>query len=409
MRDKKRLILLIAGCAILFGGNAAFAQGWPQWRGVNRDGHASGFEAPAKWPDQLAQKWRVTVGTGCATPALVGDKLYVFTRQGSDEVLSCLDAGSGKILWSDKYATREVTGAASRHPGPRSSPTVADDKIVALGVGGVLSCWDTSGKRLWQEDPFPGSAPRFFTSTSPIVVDGMVICHLGKEGAGAIIAYELASGQEKWRWDGAGPDYGSAVLLSVAGTKQIAAPTEKSVVGLAVADGKLLWELPSAPPRRAYNASTPIVDGQTVIYSAKGRGTKALKIVKQGDGFKAEQLWNNDELGVQYNTPVLENGLLFGMSDSGNLFCINAKTGATAWKDSQGLDRGGFGQTVAAGSVIMALPSSSDLIVFKPSAAGYTELAKIKVADSPSYATPVAAGKAIYVKDQESLIKLTVN
>lgn len=77
----------IAGGVILLGAGSAFAQDWPQWRGPNRDGKASGFAAPEKWPATLTQKWKTTVGTGDATPALVGDQLYVFSRQGAEEVI----------------------------------------------------------------------------------------------------------------------------------------------------------------------------------------------------------------------------------------------------------------------------------------------------------------------------------
>jgi outer membrane protein assembly factor BamB len=196
--------------------------------------------------------------------------------------------------------------------------------------------------------------------------------------------------------------------LTVAGTKQIVTPTEKSVVGIDVSDGKLLWKIPSTPPGRAYNAATPIVDGQTVIYAAKGRGTKAIKIGKQGDAFITKELWSNAELGTQYNTPVLKDGLLFGLSDGGNLFCINAENGQTAWTDETQRDRGGFTAIVDAGSCLMALPSSSELIVYKPSKNKYEELAKIKVADTATYAFPVVAGNRIFIKDQESVALLTV-
>jgi outer membrane protein assembly factor BamB len=316
----------------------------------------------------------------------------------------CLNAANGDQIWQDKYAAQAVTGAAARHPGPRSSPAVADGKVVTLGVGGVLSCLDAAtGKLVWRKDPFPKIVPRFFTSFSPIVVNGMVIAHLGGQGNGAIIAYDLATGDEKWRWAEEGPDYGSPVLLTVAGTKQIVTPTEKSIVGIGVADGKLLWQLPSIPPGRAYNAATPVVDGQTVIYAAKGRGTKALKIEKQGGGFAATGLWSNAELGVQYNTPVLADGLLFGLSDAGNLFCINAQNGQTAWTDGTQRDRGGFGAIVSAGSCLAALPSNGELIVFKPAAKEYAELARIKITESATYAHPVIAGNRIYAKDQDSL------
>jgi len=396
-------------CVILICASCLFAQDWPQWRGPNRDGKVSGFKAPSQWPSELTQKWKKTVGQGDATPALVGDKLYVFTRQGDEEVTLCLDASSGDEIWKDKYAAQAVTGAAARHPGPRSSPTVANGKVLTIGVGGVLSCLDASaGKVLWRKDPFPKVVPKFFTSTSPIVVDGMAIAQLGGQGNGAIIAYDLATGNEKWRWSEEGPEYASPALLTVAGTKQIVTLTEKKVVGIGTADGKLLWDLPFVPVRRSYNSATPIVDGQTVIYTGAGRGTKAVKIGKQGNAFITKELWSNPDLAPQFNTPVLKDGFLFGLSNSGNLYCINAENGQTAWKDETQRDRSGFTAIVDAGSCLLALPSSSELIVYKPSKNQYEELAKIKVADTPTYAHPVIAGSRIFIKDQDSVALLTI-
>src|SRR6266513_774811 len=72
--------------------SAGFAQDWPQWRGANRDAKAADFKAPKTWPKELTQKWKVTVGEGVATPSLVGDKLYVCSRQEGSEITRCLDA-----------------------------------------------------------------------------------------------------------------------------------------------------------------------------------------------------------------------------------------------------------------------------------------------------------------------------
>ncbi|MCU0918438.1 MAG: PQQ-binding-like beta-propeller repeat protein [Planctomycetes bacterium] len=408
MNNTKRGRTMVVACAVLIGAASVGAQDWPQWRGANRDGKAAGFTAPEKWPAQLAPQWKATVGTGDATPALVGDKLYVFSRQGDEEVLSCLNAADGKEVWKDKYTAQAVSGPAARHPGPRSSPAVADGKIVTLGVAGVVSCWDTSGKLLWRKDPFPKVTPRFFTSMSPIVVAGKAIVHVGAAGNGAIIAFDLASGDEKWRWGAEGPDYGSPALMTVDGVQQIVTLTEKSIVGLTAADGKQAWLLPFPIQGRAYNAPTPIIDGQTVIYMGSGRGIRAVKIEKKGEGFAAGELWSNPEVAPQYNTPVLRDGILFGLSDKGNLFCVDAKTGKTAWIDQTKRDGSGFGAVVSAGSCLMVLPSSSELTVFKPDAKQYQEVAKIKVSDTQSYASPVPAGRRIFVKDQESVLMLTV-
>src|SRR5947199_5062568 len=83
---------VVVGCAVLLSASRLRAQDWPQWRGPNRDARATGFKAPTTWPKELKQQWKVTVGEGVATPALVGDRLYVFAREGGNEVLRCLDA-----------------------------------------------------------------------------------------------------------------------------------------------------------------------------------------------------------------------------------------------------------------------------------------------------------------------------
>jgi len=391
---------------------------WPQWRGLNRDAKATGFDAPKTWPKELAQKWKVTVGLGDATPALVGDKLYVFARQEGDEVIRCLDATSGKALWQEKYEAQGATGPASGHSGPRSSPAVAEAKVVTLGVRGTLTCLEAAtGKKLWRKEGAPSDWPQFFTSSSPLIVDGLCIAQLGGPSSGAIVGYDLATGNEKWKWNGDGTAYSSPVLLTVSGVKAIVAETDKNIVAIGVADGKTLWQTPYAGRGMGgYNAATPIVDGQTLFYCGSGRGTKSVKFEKRGDAFAANELWTNVEKSVQFNTPVLKNGLLYGLTQGNELFCINAQNGQTAWSAPAagagaegGRGRGGFGSIVDAGSVLLALTPASEMVVFQPSDKAYTELARIKVADTPTHAYPIIAGNRLFIKDKESLTLWTID
>lgn len=395
---------MFACCAVLLGTSLVLAQDWPQWRGPNRDGKVAGFTSPTAWPKQFTQKWKVNVGGGVdSTPALVGDKLYVFARQSSDETTLCLDAATGKELWKDKYACPAVTGpSAAIHSGPRSSPAVANGKVVTLGVTGIVSCLDAaSGKLIWRKDDFPGAYPIFYTGMSPMIVDGMAVVLIGGPSNGGIVAYDLNSGGQKWKWTDDGASYGSPVLMTVEGTKQIVTLTDKMVVGVALAGGKLLWQIPFPTAGMAYNAATPITDGQTVIIAGQGRGTKAVRIEKQGAAFAVKDLWANAQVGVQFNTPVLKDGFLYGLSDRGNFFCINAKTGETAWTDA--IRRRNFGAILDAGSVIMGLTQDGTLSVFQPSNKAYSEVASIKVADTQTYAHPVLAGNRMFVRDQDSV------
>lgn len=404
MIKRKWFIISMTGVISLSCIASISAQDWPQWRGPDRDGKVSKFTAPDSWPSELNKQWQETVGAGDASPVLVGDRLYLFTRQDDKEVILCLNASSGSEIWRSDYRAPEVTGPAARHPGPRSTPAVSDGKIVTIGVSGILSCLDaSSGELLWRKDPFPGVVPMFFTSLSPVIADGMCITHLGGPGNGAMIAFDMDSGNEQWRWDEEGPDYGSPVLMNLQEKKLVVSPTEKSIVGVDLSNGKLLWKIPFPLQRRAYNASTPLISGNTVIYSGAGRGTHAVKIDMQGDDFQVNEIWDNADLSVQYNSPVLKDEILYGYSSTGKLFCIDAENGKTSWSDTVIHDRGGFAQMLDAGPAILALPSSSELIFFKPVKEEYRELARIKVADSPTYATPLVAGNGIFVKDQNTI------
>jgi outer membrane protein assembly factor BamB len=438
-RNSKRhfpLVSIMAAIVLIGPGpgtSTTYADDWPQWRGPNRDAKATGFTAPKTWPKELNKKWKVTVGNADATPALVGDKLYVFARDGGSEVLRCLDAATGKEIWAEKYETDGATRpAAGPHEGPRSSPAVADGKVVTLGVRGILSCFDAaSGKRLWHKDEFKGHWPQFFFSSSPIVVDGLCIAQLGgkENGRGtekaAIVAFDLATGTEKWKWTSDSSAYASPSLLAVDGTKVIVAETEQNLVAIGATDGKQLWKTAYAvgmgggvAPKggggkggkgmggRGYNASTPVVDGQTLIYSGSGRGTKAVKLVKKGDGLDAEQVWTNSENSVGFNTPVVKDGLVFGLSGQNSLFCIG-KDGKTAWTTPI-KGRGGYGSIVDAGSVLFVLTPMSELIAYEPSDKGYKDLGTYKVADSETYAYPVVSGNRVYVKDLDSVTLWTI-
>jgi outer membrane protein assembly factor BamB len=404
---------VLLGCALLLSSSKAGAQDWPQWRGPNRDAKATGFTAPSTWPKELTRKWQVKVGDGVATPALVGDKLYVFSRESGNEVTRCLSAADGKEIWADKYEATFQGRADSGFPGPRSSPAVADGKVVTLGVDGTLSCLDAaSGTVVWRNNDFKGSLPRFHTSSSPIIVDGLCIAQLGGESKGGIFAYDLAKGAEKWKWTGDGTAYASPVLLDLGGTKAVVAETSGNFVGLAVADGKLLWK--TAAPiqgQMTYNSCTPVVDGQTVMLSGGGRGTKAWKVEKKGDEITTADLWSTKDVSVQFNTPVVKNGLIFGISNSDKLFCLSAENGKTAWTSSLGGGGGrsrGYGSVVDAGAMLLALNPGSQLIVFEPSDKEYKEVAKYKVADSATYAYPVVAGNRVFVKDRDSVILWTI-
>jgi outer membrane protein assembly factor BamB len=459
---KTHQFFIIVNCLILLCSVGVFGQDWPQWRGPDRDAKVTKFAVPDKWPDKLTQKWKISVGEGTdSTPALVGDKLYVFTRQGSEEVILCLNAETGKQIWKDSYEATANTGGDRDHAGPRSSPAVADGMVVTFGITGTLSCLDVSGNLKWRKNDFPGDLPRFNAAMSPIIEDGLCIGQFGGEENGAVAAYDRATGEQKWKWVSPGTGHSSPNVMTVGDTKMAVVMTVSNVVGIKITDGTILWEMPFEPGR--HPCVTPIIDGQNVICCGGG-SIKAIAIKKEGDKYVVNELWNYTDNAVEYNTPVLKDGLLFAISNRDNYFCVDTKTGKTAWtqpasttglnslpvngvnmvfasyyaagggnggmRDRRGGEMpgprggemrgprgggrggrggpGGFGSVVDAGKVIVGLNSSAKMVVLEPSKTEYKELASYQVSDGQTYAYPVVSGNRIYIKDQVTLAMFTI-
>jgi outer membrane protein assembly factor BamB len=333
---------------------------------------------------------------------LVGDRLFVFGRQGEEEVVWCLQAASGEQMWRHAYPAVAVTGAADKYQGPRSSPAVTQGKVVTLGVGGVLTCLKAStGSLLWHQAQFIKSVPLFFTAMSPLVTENRCVVHLGGQDDGVVAAFDLVSGKLIWEWRGEGPSYSSPALLSIAGATQVVVHTEKGLLGLSLANGRRLWSLPTPAKPGYWSSASPVIDAPCIYYTGQGIGTTAVQIEKQGEAFTAIERWRNDQFGTVYNTPVLKDGLLYAMSDRGHFFCLDAHTGKTAWSDTNRVSN--FGTLLDAGSVLAAVPEKSGLIVFRPSRDRFQEVVRYKLSDLAIYAFPVFSGKRIYVRDAQKV------
>ena len=401
---KVNLRISVIAVLIIFSNTNAFSQDWSQWRGTNRDSKVTGFKSPTSWPTELKQDWKVTVGFGDATPVLAGNKIYLNTRQGDQEVILCLDAATGKELWKNTYAAMAVTGpSASQHPGPRGTPAFSNGKVVTFGASGILSCLDAStGKLLWRKDNPSNAFPAFFTGTSPLITDEMCIVHIGKKDDGQVIAYDLTSGNEKWKWSGEGPSYSSPSVMTIEGKKLLIVITEKNIMALSLADGKSLWQIATPVQQRFYNCVSPYIDGQTIYFTGQGTGMKAIKVEKSANEYTTKELWNNTAASAKWNTPILKDGFLYGFTDQKRIYCLNATSGQTAWIDNAVTSD--FSTIVDCGSVIVGLTSTDNLIVLKPDGKEYSEVAKYKVADTPIYGYPVISGNSIYIKDAETLM-----
>jgi len=384
------------------------AQDWPQWRGPNRDGALPAFADPGIWPDQLKLKWRVKVGIGYSTPLLVNKRIYVLARQGDTETASCLDFDSGRQIWRDAYAAPYTMNPAARAHGmgPKSTPLYHAGKIFTLGISGILSGYDAaSGKLSWRREfsaEFKNTSPLFGTATSPIAERGLVIAHVGGHDGGALTAFDAETGRTVWAWTGDGPAYASPILVTLEGIRQIVTQSQKQIVGVSAADGKLLWSIPFTT---AYvqNIITPILFRDTLIVSGLDRGVTAFRLAQSGGRWRAEKVWENPAASFYMSNPVINNQILFGMShkNRGQFVALDAATGKTLWTTAG--REGENAALLSGGDKLFILTDSAELTVAKASGTAFEPLRRYTVASSSTWANPLLSGKCFLVRDAESL------
>ncbi len=388
---------------------AATAQDWPQWRGPNRDGAAASFREPASWPQALTARWKVEVGTGYATPIVVGDRIYAFARQGNDEVMMAIDAGSGKVVWRTGYpASFSMNPATARHgPGPKSTPTFAGGRLFTLGMTGLVTAFDAAtGRRLWQH-PAPPAQPMFHTAMSPVVDGNLVIVHIGGHDAGALTAFDAATGAVRWSWNGDGPAYGSPLVFDLGGTRQVVTFTQNSLVGVSVADGRLLWRRPYMTPADT-TAQTPILYKDMVIESGRGNGVTAFRVTPGTGVWRTDNVWHTDAASVHLSDAVAVDGVLFGLShlNSGQYFALDLETGKVLWTSSP--RQAEHAALARAGRTIFSLEDDGELVVIRHDRTKFDPVVRYEVATSETWAQPAISGSRIFVKDVSSIALWTV-
>lgn len=386
------------------------AADWPQWRGPARDGIAAPFQAPKAWPEKLKKVWSVEAGGGHATPVVVGGKIYLHSRQGEDEVIAAYDLQTGKPLWKDQYPLpySPLPQAVQHGKGPFSTPAFHDGRLYTFGINETLSAYDAaSGKLLWRNDyakELKEPRPYFGNSASPLVVDGMLIVPVGGPGQGALVALDPKTGTPKWRRDtpGEGPSYASPVVGEFSGVRQIVTQAENSLIGVALADGALLWQIPYKVPF-GNNIVTAVVHGDTFIVTGFDLDLMAVRPVKKDGAWTTETVWGNRQGAMFMASPVLAEGVLYGQGtrNRGQLFAVDPKSGKTLWTGPPG--QGENGHLVSAGDYLFVLKDSAELEVVRRTPDSYQKVAAYDVADSATWAHPVVLGDKILVKDGKNL------
>lgn len=397
----------------IFAIHAAHANDWPQVLGPNRDGVANNETLLAQWPKAGPDtNWEVPVGQGFAGVAVQQNRVYLFHRRGSNEVLECLNADTGKSLWQSSVQCR-YAGGYSSDSGPRCVPLIDGQFVYTFGVAGTLRCVDiTNGDEVWKRETWTDfKAPEgyFGAGSSPAIVDGLVIVNVGGRGESAVVAFDAATGDTKWKSFEDTASYSSPIVASIGGMKHLLVVTRMHTLSLNPVDGKVRFEFPFGMRGPTVNGATPVIVKDHVFVSSSYRVGSVLAKITNGEPKLTDS--GEELLATQYATPIQKDGLLYaidGRQDSGDAVvkCIDPLRQKVLWQ-KPGFE---YGSMIGVGDDLLFLTCGGELIRIAAKSTGYEERDRSTVLNSTprGYRLPAISNGRLFVRDNDSLKCLQV-
>ncbi|QDV65772.1 PQQ-binding-like beta-propeller repeat protein [Crateriforma conspicua] len=375
---------------------------WPAFRGADRNGVVRGAALMEDWdttPPKLV--WKHRIGPAWSSFAVAGNRIYTQEQRGDEEAVLCLDADTGRSIWTHAYPSRfwEAIGGA----GPRATPTYADEGLFALGADGILMALDpTDGTLRWErdlKDDARRDPPQWGFSSSPLVVDGKVIVHAGGEDDLGLLAYEAIDGSIAWSVPSGDHSYSSAQLAEFFGTAGILMMTNQALQFVSIADGSTIWQ--HDWPVENYRAIQPLVVSDTVLIGTSlGEGTRKIQVLRNesDNQWSTVERWTSLDLKPDYNDYVVADGFLYGFDR--NIFaCIDLKSGQRQWKRG----RYGNGQVLLLADADQLLVSSEkgEVVLLRANPEQLQETTRFQALDGKTWNHPVLVGDRLYIRNAQ--------
>lgn len=435
---------IIAG---LLTASSTHAEDWSQWRGAERLGLWNETGILDQFPKEgLKVEWRTPIHEGYSGPVVAKGRVFVTDRaetpethvmEGTERIM-CLDEKTGKPIWEVHWKASYAKLMASYATGPRASPTVDDDRVYALGALGMLMCVKIdTGAVIWKKDfveDYKANIPTWGATSSPLVDGNKLICIVGAEPDGKVMAFDKMTGKEIWRSLPANSDmgYGQPIIIKAGDARQLIIWHPKALCSLDPETGKVNWE-EAWDVGAGMSVATPVQSGNYLFVSQFYRGSLMMQLDLSKPA--ATKLWvgkstseapdKTDGLHSLITTPIIEGDYIYGVCSYGQLRCLNAKTGERVWASDKMTRQGRWGAAflVKNGDRYFVNNDTGDLIIAKFSPKGYEEISRTKLIEPTSHAGfgprrtyeamvnwshPAYADKHIFARNDKEIISASL-
>ncbi len=408
------------------------AADWTGFRGSDHDGVIVEEKVPTEWSETKNLKWTTKLpGKGTSSPIILGDRVYLTCYEGYGENKSnpgsmsdlkrhliAINRKNGEIVWKTTIDTvlpeDQYSGFMAEHGYASQTPVSDGERIYAFfGKSGVYA-FDMSGKVLWKKDVGQESSSRRWGSgASPILYGDLLIVNASDESQ-SIRAFNKVTGEEVWKAQAAGLELTfntPRIIKNVDGEEELIVAVPYEVWGMNPKTGKLTWY---AECDLDGNVSPTIVAADGIVYAVGGRngGMVAVKTGGKEDVTKSHILWSSRET-TYVPSPILHDGKLYWVSDRGQAYCLDAKTGETVYRErlsgsssssGRGGSRGFYASVVLAGEYIYAVNRKGETSVYKPGDEFKVEQVNSIAGDEGDFnASPAIANGQMFLRSDSAL------
>ncbi|NNJ24263.1 Outer membrane protein assembly factor BamB [Planctomycetes bacterium LzC2] len=388
--------------------------GWPQFRGPNRNGVALGTNPPTEWRADKNVMWATDVpGRGNSSPVVDDGRIFLTTADEAANTQSLLayDLATGDPLWQKQTAAGRLPKGGMHRESSHAATTPA------VGGGAVFvtnlhddavwaSAWSVEGEKLWGEVKLGAFRPQFGYAASPVLYGSVVIVSADNVGPGFLVALDRESGDVRWRTPrDAQISFNTPLLATLNGRDTLIVAGNDKLDAYDPTDGSLMWSVPGLTATVSGSAVAGVVDvgGESrsiVIASGGYPGSETLAVFPPAAGETEPTVAWRDEGKAYVPSPLLVDGLAFVTHDDGRTWCFDAATGEIAWRTR--LSKPQFRPSAVAvgtGDDLRVLQPSTPGIttVYRVTSRGFEKLAENQLGDE-CYASPAVIGDTLLIR-----------
>jgi outer membrane protein assembly factor BamB len=238
--------------------------------------------------------------------------------------------------------------------------------------------------------------PGWGFSGSPLVIDDAVVIAAG----GTLASYDRATGEPRWVGPQADCCYSSPHRVALGGVTQVVLMNGPGAVGVAPADGHVLWQHPLPTGGRIVQPALT-AGGDLLLAQGEGGDLYRVAVTQGAGGWTAEERWTSYGLKPYFSDFVVHRGYAYGL-DGGKITCIDLKDGGSKWEGGSY----GSGQLVLLSDqdVLLVVSEQGELALVGATPERFTEFARFPAIKGKTWNHPVLAGDVLLVRNGEEMV-----